>query len=81
MKGQSLFFGEKIRKKYFKCLLPILLPSMLSDNLFTCILAIWAAPFEKGLSAAADSEVQDLSAHPCSLIRAFAIRKQNHWIL
>ena len=31
--------------------------------------------------AYADSEGPDQTAHPCSLIRAFAVRLQNHWIL
>ena len=29
----------------------------------------------------AENEGPDQSAHPRSLIRAFAVRKQNHWIL
>ena len=33
------------------------------------------------LSAYADSEGPDQPAHPHILIRAFAVRKQNHWIL
>ena len=33
------------------------------------------------LWAYADSEVQDLPAHPRSLIRAFIVRYRNHWIL
>ena len=33
------------------------------------------------LRAYANSEGPDQPAHPRSLIRAFATRKQNHWIL
>ena len=33
------------------------------------------------LRADAESEGLDQSAHPRSLIRAFTVRKQNHWIL
>ena len=33
------------------------------------------------LRAYANSEGPDQPAHPCRLIRAFAVYKQNHWIL
>ena len=41
----------------------------------------WAMPCKKCLRAYEDSENPDQLAHPCSLIWAFAFRKQNHWIL
>ena len=33
------------------------------------------------LGARADSAGPDQTAHPRSLIRAFTVRKQNHWVL
>ena len=36
---------------------------------------------QKRVQAYADSEGPDQPAHPRSLIRAFGVRQQNHWIL
>ena len=44
------------------------------------ILRIWASPCENLLRSYADSEGPDQPAHPRSLIRAFTVRLQNHWI-
>ena len=40
----------------------------------------WASHAKTCLLAYAGSEGPDQPAHPRSLIRAFAVRKQNHWI-
>ena len=43
--------------------------------------SVWAAPCKTCLWADADSEGPDQTAQMSSLIRAFAVHKQNHWIL
>ena len=42
---------------------------------------IWAAPSKNVLRGCTDSEGPDQTARMRSLIRAFAVRCQNHWIL
>ena len=45
-----------------------------------CILLLFGSYHAQTcLRASADSKGPDRSAHPHSLIRAFAARKQNHW--